>query len=178
MHQVITVIVEAHDVESAVENAESYFDNHLLYGNGGVFDYCTPMYEGFTVSGSDRWIDYQDKQAAFPLASDPGWAEVQDSWNATKDVMEGNLEGAFEAFNEAESVEEVMEMFLEDDGLMRHKLNKTTGYSSTAYYLYLQGWNSGGIRSNRGWEAVKEEREAELESDEDNWWVVPLDVHY
>lgn len=184
MHMVIRVVVEAHDMKSAVENAQSFFASHLHYQEGGPFDYCTPMVEGHTVSGADRWIDYQDEDVAFPLASDAGRAEVEDAWKATCDYMEDNLEVVWETMEEAESFADFVDTILADEDLVRHKMSKVAGYTSTDYFLYVQGWNTGGIRSERGWEYTEElldeaDEQQDLDGDDiPGYWVVPLDVHY
>lgn len=178
MHMVIRVVVEAHDMRSAVEAAQNYFNNHLHYEDGGPFDYCTPMVEGHTVSGADRWIDYKNEDVAFPLTSDPGRAEVEDAWAATLDYMEDNLEDVWEAIEEAGDMQSFMEVLLNEEDLVRHKMNKFAGYQSTDYFLYVQGWNSSGVRSRRGWEYVQELMAEDEQRDEHQRWVVPLDVHY
>jgi hypothetical protein len=44
----------------------------------------------------------------------------------------------------------------------------------------VQGWNTTGVRSRRGWEYLQEEIiEPQSQTEyETGWWVVPLDVHY
>lgn len=178
MHMVISVVVEAHDVESAVSAAESFFNNNLHYEDGGPFDYCQPMVEGHTVAGADRWIDYQDKECAFPLTSDPGQAEIEDSWEYTKNALESNVDEMLDAMKDCSSKEDFMEKLLEDEGLLRHNIMHIGAYQDTDHYLYVQGWSSGGIRSYRGWNYLQEKIEEAEKHDENRWWVVPLDVHY
>lgn len=178
MHMVIRVVVEAHDVESAVSNAERFFTDNLHYKNGGPFDYCTPMVEGHTVSGADRWIDYQDKECAFPLASDAGRAEVEDAWSITLDCMEQNLKSVWESMEEADDFAEFFETILDDEDLVRHRMSKVAGYQSTDYFLYVQNWSTSGLRSRRGWDYLQDRIEDAEENEDNRWWVVPLDVHY
>lgn len=177
MHMVIRVVVEASNVRSAVDAAQSYFRTYLRVENGGPFDYCQPMVEGHTVAGSDRWIDYEDKQAAFPLASDPGRAEVEDAWASTKDCMESSLEAVLDATEECDDVSDLLDSVL-SDSMLSYNMSKAGSGHSTEKFLYLQGWSPSGIDSYSGWKQVQNKIEAEEERDENRWWVVPLDVHY
>jgi hypothetical protein len=174
---VIRVVVEASDVQTAVDAGQRYFENYLHMQEGGPFDYCTPMVEGHTVSGSDRWIDYEDEQAAFPLASDPGRAEVEDAWAATQDYMEDNLEKVLEAADECEDAADLRDRVL-DDGMLSYYMSQAGSGQSTDKFLYVQGWSASGLDSYSGWNHVQELMEEEEQNEDNRWWVVPLDVHY
>lgn len=177
MHMVIRAVVEAHSMESATDAAKSYFEQHLHRHEGGPFDYCTPMVEGHTVSGSDRWIDYEDEDVAFPLASDPGRAEVEDAWASTQDYMEDNLQEVLEATEDCEDASELADKVL-DDGMLSYYMGKAGSGHSTDKFLYVQGWSVSGLDSYSGWNHVQELMEEEEQNEENRWWVVPLDVHY
>jgi hypothetical protein len=174
---VIRVVVEAHSMKEAVEQAQYYFNDYLHYEDGGPFDYCTPMVEGHTVSGSDRWIDYEDEDVAFPLASDPGRAEVEDAWSSTLDYLDDNLQEVWDAVEDSEDVTEFRDKVLVED-MLGYYMSQVGSGNSTDKFLYVQGWSASGIDSLRGWKHVQEMIEDEEENDENGYWVVPLDVHY
>jgi hypothetical protein len=174
---VIRVVVEAHDVATAVDSAQSYFRERLsIHEGNGPFDYCTPMVEGKTVSGADRWTDYQNKQSAFPVDSDPGRAEIHDAWQSTKSEIESDIEDVWDSMQACDTVHEFTENVL-DDEMLAYRLGKM-GSNSVNEFLFVQGWSGSGITSYRGWDHVQEIIEQEEADDDTTMWVVPLDAHY
>lgn len=178
MHMHIRVVVESHDVHSAVHKAQRYFEENLHYTNGGIFDYCKPMESGHRVSGADRWTMYEDKDLAFPLDSEFGSKIVEGAWESTVEALKSNVEEVWDAIEGVEDADEFAELLLDNEGMARHTMNRFADHQSTDYYLYVDGWMAGGIRDRRGWEHVQELMDEEAERDENQWWVVPLDAHY
>lgn len=180
MHMVISVVVEAHDMDGAVRAAEQYFDQNLSRENGGPFDYCQAMTGGHTVAGSDRWAHYQDKDIAFPVDSESGQEQIEDAWESTVTRAKQNMRDVWDAMEQSFDFQDFFEQYImQEEDLIRYKMSNVGGYQSTDYFLYVQGWSSSGVRSRRGYDYLQDEIVArEQERDEDEWWVVPLDVHY
>lgn len=183
MHQVIRVVVENHrDAEQAVEYAVRYFNENLHHSTGGPFDYCTPMNEDSTVSGSSRFTQYEDEPPAFPVDSERGRDEIHDAWDSTVRQMEVNLEDVFddarEIIESGGDVSDFRDSILEDE-MTQYRLSLVAGRRSTDRFLFMDGWGRGtGITTDGGWNRIERMIKTEQENDEDSRWVVPLDVHY
>lgn len=197
MHTLIRVVVDAHDEQSAVSAAESYFDSHLYEGNGGQFEYCSSMREKeFGSGGADNWTEYEDEPAAYPATSEKGREEIQAAWDATVRGVKQDAKVVFDVAEQCDTAEEFAQAVLDsEDGVDYRMSNAGTG-ASTDNRLYVEDWYSSGVTATNGWSRLQdrlaeapsadEDEDAdelvtdaeEMSDDDRQLWVVPLDTHY
>jgi len=172
MHMILRLVVEANDVEHAVNRAVDYFDGHLHHESGGPFDYAKPMVNDNRVSGSGRWTLYQDEPLAFEAGSLRGWREIESAWQSTVDEAERSIEELTEIFDNADDTEEVMNEFT------THMHSNTFGYGpNTERFLYwVDRYHDQSGASIYEPDAYDDLTDAVWDSDE-TYYVVPLDAH-
>lgn len=163
MHEIIYAIVEAESSERAFEMAEEIFDGLVGVGHRNpLFDYYTTFdEEDTTVSGEAR---FGERPTVASLASDEG-SEMferakQNQWERFKDRIQ-TIEDAIQEKSYAE---------LYDDRTLRHDLRSAGGGRNVNTVLY--GKHGCPLQSDH-----RIEREIE-DSDPEELWIVPADVHF
>lgn len=177
MHQLIRVLVWAHDADDARASAKSLVtaDGALVRGHE-PFDYGTLLDEG------GRWADHYDlaaEQGAVPADSDDGQELIEQGWEFTEESWNENLDMLRELLDE-HSNEELMTrdwLDLSDDHRFDAKnpqylLWKLGAYEGPGVYLYTHSGE--GIQTRERFESV---RNGEYAEDDDQLFVVPIDVH-
>lgn len=175
MHFVLRLVVEADDVDDAVETAVDRFEHFLqrhqgesTEGQNGPFDYCWPMEEGHGVSGADRWFDYADEPLAYPINGERGQEELETAWEETWESLQEDLEQIEEVFTSAEEVAEVA-----NDETIREVMHGLDAQAiNSSYCLYDAVTYENDVQPI----STPERYEKFCHRLKDSYWIVPLDV--
>ncbi len=163
MHQIIYAIVEAESSDRAFEMAEEIFDGLVgVDHRNPSFDYYTTFdEEDTTVSGEAR---FGERPTIASLASDEG-SEMferakQNQWERFKDRIQ-TIEDA---------IQEKSYAGLYDDRMLRRDLRSAGGGQNVNTILF--GRHGSPLQSDQ-----RIQREIE-DSDPEELWIIPADVHF
>lgn len=177
MHQLIRVLVWAHDADDARTTAKSLIepDGALVRGHE-PFDYGTLLDEG------GRWADHYDlaaEQGAVPADSEDGQELIEQGWEFTEAEWNDNLDMLRDLLDRHSNEELMTREWLPvddehdyDSRNPQHLLWNLGAYEGPGVYLYSESGE--GIRTPERFESV---RAGEYAEDDDQLFVVPIDVH-
>jgi hypothetical protein len=202
MHQVIGIIVRVEDSEDmlegdvqreAVSSAKQHFQDWLhldcVYGEGGPWDYCTPMVdeEGSGVSGTDRYDSYEDDPPAYKLDSQQGKIEMYECWKHTVKEFRKAYDRVEEVVNGDYNLIELMNDRIEnEDDSKDHEydsldfifkcesLANRHSPSPECYLYWACKYDDGSGSPVAQPKVFKDLRQADWE----DLYIVPMDVHY
>jgi len=168
IHQLIRCIVYGESKETAVAQARTNLEQ--LTKDGRPYDYFVTFEEDEPtcgVAGRDR---FGDLPAAVEADSEKGQELVEQGWEHQREAYKNALEKIDEFFESADEPTKVVEETHEE--LIRHQMMKLGRYRGPPVFFY-DHYGSG--------LTTKEDLDVALDapnSENQNIWIVPADVHY
>lgn len=155
MHKLIVALVSAESKEEAVSWGKQIGDNLI---DEGIYDYYVAFDEDVSVAGKRRWGDYEP---AYYLESEMGKKLIEERLQFTLEDIKEGLDRI------KKGIEKEIKEVIKDD-VLRYWFHLIGSDESTLPWIYGE---------NKGILTEDEFREL-TEGKENEFWVVPLDVHY
>ena len=173
MHALIGITVQADTKEEALQEAEAFFDSHLLdqYGIDYGSTHQANSYEVDELKSIDQAVELMDEDNGRYIGRDFADLLVE----ITEDSFKAHMEKIRTALAE-ESDEALWSGYPNGfNSLTRYYFHQAGAYGGGEIRLYDAEWGSG-IRSQRDYDKVIERWENP--SNGVPYWIIPMDIHF
>ena len=174
MHALIGITVQADTKEEALQEAEAFFNSHLLnqYGIDYGSTHQANSYEVDELKSIDQAVELMDE-------NDNGRYIGRDFADVLVEITEDSFKSYMQKIRTALAEESDESLWSGNpngfNSLTRYYFHQAGAYGGGEIRLYDAEWGSG-IRSQKDYDHVKEQWENP--SNGVPYWIIPMDIHF